>query len=304
MKFDELTYPDRAIGYLAGRLVDGTLVLFLGSGTSSGAGLPNWRVLVKLIRKEVGLRGKPLDDSAKTLQTAADEARQKFGGDDKGFAAVVRKCLYQGKSLEESLVYDDLLVSLGALMMGSRRGTVRRVVTLNFDSVLEYYLSLCGYVSRVVTQPPVDEGAEDVRVYHPHGFLPHPDQKSKSSDFVILGLKSVNERIGSEHDPWFEMVRHLLLSGTALFVGLSENSFRDAALAPLLANVSRQINRRRPTGFWLLPGKSAIIKTVRQEFLDYGVVPLGLETFQEVPKFLLKVCQRAANLHADRQLAI
>src|SRR6185369_1769279 len=127
------------------------------------------------------------NDSADSLQRAADEVRRKFGSDDnRGFAELVQKCLYSGVHLDDEIVRNNLLIALGALMTGSRRGSVSRVVSFNFDSVLEWYISLYGFVPRVVLQPPVDEGSEDVRIYHPHGFLPHPDQHLDGSEFVVL----------------------------------------------------------------------------------------------------------------------
>src|SRR5579871_1192278 len=160
MDFDYLIEYDRAVQFLADRLSDGTLVLFLGAGVSSGARLPEWRALVESMRTDVGLSNDNLTSSADSLERAADEIRRKFYRDDEpGFAELVRKCLYRGISLDDSILDDRLLIALGALLMGSRRGSVRRIVTFNFDSVLESYIWLNGLVPQVVLQPPVDEGA-------------------------------------------------------------------------------------------------------------------------------------------------
>jgi hypothetical protein len=295
MDFDYLTEYDRAVGFLADRLREGTLVLFLGAGVSSGACLPNWSNLVESMRKEVGLPSKDLSSGADSLERAADEIRRRFYPDDEpGFAALVQKCLYRGTSLDDSVLGDRLLTALGALLMGSRRGSVRRIVTFNFDSVLESYIWLNGLVPQVVLQPPVDEGAEDVRIYHPHGFLPHPDLKIRGSDFVMLGSKSINLRIGVPYDPWNELLRHILSTGVGLFVGLSVDSFRDRSLAPLLTAVGVGLNARRPTGFWVLKNEGANDSEVDKELLDCKIVPLRLPGFPEVPKLLLDICQRAA----------
>jgi len=295
MDFDYLTEYDRAVEFLAGNLSAGTLVLFLGAGVSSGARLPGWRALVESMRTEVGLRNENLSSAADSLERAADEIRRKFYPDNEpGFAELVRNCLYRGTSLDDSVLGDRLLTALGALLMGSRRGNVRRIVTFNFDSVLESYIWLNGLVPQVVLQPPVDEGAEDVRLYHPHGFLPHPDLRIKGSGFVVLGSKSINLRIGEAYDPWNELLRHILSTGVGLFVGLSVDSFRDRALAPLLTAVCKGLNARRPTGFWVLKKEDAHDGEVDEEFLDCRIVPLRLPSFAEVPKLLLDVCQKAA----------
>jgi hypothetical protein len=295
MEIDHLTYPERAAEFLSESLSAGTLVLFLGAGASASAGLPNWRSLIESIRTHVGMSNATLDSSADSLQRAVDEVRREhFDGNEKGFAELVRECLYNGVTLDDSLLPNHLLISLGALMMGSRRGSVKRVVTFNFDSVLESYISIYGFVPRVVLQPPVDEGAEDVRIYHPHGFLPHPALGADSSDFVILGLKSINLRLGKRNDDWIELLRHILTTGIGLFIGLSEHSFRDRALAPLLADVAETLKRRRPTGVWVLVSEPGDRDQLTKEFLDLGVVPLHLSTYEEIPKFLLNVCQRSA----------
>jgi hypothetical protein len=273
----------------------GTLVPFLGAGVSSGARLPGWRSLVESLRNKVGLSNDGLDSSADSLERAADEVRRKYYPDDeRGFAELVQACLYHGISLDDSILGDRLLTSLAALMMGTRRGSVKRVVTFNFDSVLESYINLYGFVPRVVIQPPVDEGSEDVTLYHPHGFLPHPDLKINGSNFVILGSRAINLRLGKPHDPWRETLHHVLSTGVGLFVGLSEHSFLDRALAPVLTAVGEELKERRPTGFWLLKSGDADAANVDDEFLGCNIIPLRLPSYEDIPKLLLDVCQRAA----------
>lgn len=292
MQIDHLSSPDHATEFLSECLKEGTLVLFLGAGVSSSANLPRWRTLVERMRDEVGLSNAGLKDSADSLQQAAEEVRLTFDKDDAAFAKLVDVCLYQGVELE-NFSPDKLLISLGALMMGSRRGSAKRVVSFNFDSILEWYLSLCGFVPSVIIKPPVEEGAEDVRVYHPHGFLPHPDLQLDGSDFVILDRKSVDLRIGQPGNPWQELLRHVFSTGTALFIGLSVSSFRDRAIGPLLATVGTVLEDCRPTGFWILPDDEVYDASTDKEMLDRNVVPLHLKK-DEISKFLLGICQHAS----------
>jgi hypothetical protein len=231
--------------------------------------------------------------SADQLQAAADEVKNGFcRGDEREFALLVTTCLYEGVTLSSDLLKNDLLIALGALMMGSRRGSVKRVLTLNFDNVLEWYLTLHGFVPKTIVQPPAMEGAEDVRIYHPHGFLPHPSLSFTPSDFVILGQHSINRRLGTQGDPWFELMRHLLRTGMCLFVGLSEESFRDRALAPLLVTVGEELQHSRPTGFWLLRGDGS--EEQRQAYLTTNIVPLYRKSHQQIPDLLLAICRKAA----------
>jgi hypothetical protein len=254
MAIDHLMEETRALDFLASNLSDGTLVLVLGAGTSAGVGLPNWHTLVNRLRFRADLKAVPMNASADDLQSAADEVLREFcKGDERDFAQLVKASLYDGVTLSSQVLKNDLLIALGALMIGSRRGSVKRVLTLNFDSMLEWYLTLHGFVPRVIVKPPVIEGAEDVRIYHPHGFLPHPSLSFTSSDFVMLGLRSINLRLGTSGDQWFELMRHVLRTGICLFVGLSEQSFRDRALAPLLTAVGKElVNSGQPASGSLL----------------------------------------------------
>lgn len=292
MDIDDLAYPPRASKFLADHLQQGTLVLFLGAGASRGMGLPNWDVFVNRIRNGVGLNPVEDDAIAEDLQIAADEVRDKCVSDDK-YSELLKTCLYQDlEELPSEVLQSELLTAIGALLMGSKRGNIRRVVTLNFDSILEWFLSLYGFVTRVIYRLPELEGAEDVRIYHPHGFLPHSSLPLPDSKFVILDLDSVNERLGTHGNPWVEMTRHLLRSGVCLFVGLSERSFSDRSLAPLLNTVGKEIKNERPTGVWLL--KNKVTEQVKEQFLRDNVVPLEFETDKDIANFLLGVCQNAA----------
>jgi len=293
MAIDHLMQEDRAVEFLARELRRGTLVLVLGAGTSLGAGLPDWRSLVNRLRDKAGMP--PVSTTAADeLQSAADEVLREFcKGNQEVFAHLVKDCLYDGVKLSWNLVKDDLLIALGALISGSRRGSVKRILTLNFDSILEWYLTLHGFVPRVILQPPAIEGAEDVRIYHPHGFLSHPDLNFPESDFVILGLKSINRRLGTQGDPWWEMTRHFFRTGLCLFVGLSPASFKDRALAPLLETVGAELQHDRPTGFWFLHGDRNDAQA--REFLDGNVVPFYYGRHEQAPGFLLSICKQAAD---------
>lgn len=299
MEVGHLTNEGRAVEYLASELSKGTLLLVLGAGASAEVGLPGWAELLRRCRGKMGL---PIDKavdgaSAEVLQQLADDLeRQRFKDNPGGLAQLVKQELYDGVDLGGSFAGRELLVALGALMMGSRRGSASRVITFNYDSVLEWYMSLCGFVSRVVVRPPGLEGAEDVRVYHPHGFLPHPGMLLDDSPEIVLGLSKLNERLGTPGDTWNELMRHLFGTGVALFIGLSVRSFRDRAIAPVLAFVGKQKGRTGATGIWLLADKldpDQSLDDLRAEFGAVGVALLALGK-DRMPGFLLRVCAQAA----------
>ena len=294
--YDLLLYPPRAQQYLASHLRDGSLALFLGAGISQDVGLPGWFELVSRLRKSMGLSHLAPNVGAQALQLAADEIEQ-AGGSSKEYITKVRDQLWAGiDTLSSDILRKELLSALGALLTGSARGTVRSVITLNYDNILESFLSLYGFITCTVKQPPELEGSEDVRIYHPHGFLPHPSSNSVASDFIILSSESVSLRIGLPGNEWRETLRYLLSSHIFLFVGLSERTFDDEILSSLLASVAKIRSGERPTGVWLLKQKTNISKSQNQHFMSRDVVPIGLSSKKKVIDFILGICQEAARL--------
>lgn len=291
--FNELMYEPNAVDYLADNLAKGTLVLFLGAGTSRGFGLPDWASLVNTLRQDVGLSVISSVNSADDLQHAADEVIDKLKGDTDKLINIIQKYLYSGiPSLMDSEIFDNhLLVSISALLMGSKRGHVSRVVTLNYDNMLEWFLSLFGFVVKTIHTLPELEGSEDVRIYHPHGFIPHPNVSKEKSDFVILGMDSANERLGTSRDPWFEMTRHILNSGVCLFLGMSANTLSDRAIAPLFKTSGDNVKGNRPLGVWVVLEK--IDKSKQTVFQRNNIIPLSISSPKEISNFLLKICQSA-----------
>jgi hypothetical protein len=278
---------------LADHLQKGTLVLFLGAGVSVGLGLPNWVDFVNSIRTKAGLPQISPTINADQLQIAADEVRAVVQNIN-DYHLLLRDALYVNiANLSSDVLANKLLISIGALLMGSKRGSVQRVVTLNYDSMIEWYLSLYGFVVRVVDKLPDLEGGEDVRVYHVHGFLPHSNMRGyQNSDEIILGFESVNKRIGTPGDLWVDMLRHIISNGMCLFVGMSENTFNDRALAPLFTTIGAHVSAVRPTGVYVLTGNRN--STVEQHYLRNNMVPLYVNNYDDIPDYLLGICREAA----------
>ena len=68
MSFDYLMHESRAVDFLAGKLIEGTLVLALGAGISLAANLPDWATLVNRLRTRAGLGPLSLPISCKLLR--------------------------------------------------------------------------------------------------------------------------------------------------------------------------------------------------------------------------------------------
>jgi hypothetical protein len=290
--YRELTYPPRAISKLGQYLHSGSITLFLGAGASTGVGLPKWIDLVNNLRETKGLSKVPDYSNADQLQLAVSEFRKKCTSDDE-YNKIVKEVLYADVTNDTNkLLHSDLLMAIGALIMGSRRGSVKKVVTYNFDSVLEWYLQLNGYVSRVIQNLPTLEGSEDVTIYHPHGFLPINELNLSDSETIIFDFHSVNRRIGRVEDHWNNKIRQIMLSSVCLFVGLSINSFRDRAINPFLTNCSDNI-KNGPLGFWLF--KDDISEEDEDACLECKIVPIKFETNLQISDFILEICRNASS---------
>lgn len=264
-------------------------MLFLGAGASKGFGLVNWHELVNLLRREVRLADIPPPNNADDLQHAADEVIDRLKSKDE-LGNLIQKCLYANiPNLTTDIFEQHLLVSISALLMGSKRGHVSRVITLNYDSMLEWFLSLFGFVVKTIDNLPALEGSEDVKIYHPHGYVPHPEYSLDRSNEIILGMMSANKRIGTPGEPWFEMIRHLLNTGLCLFIGMSSNTLSDRALAPLFSTAGETHRGTRPLGIWLL--LESLGSSQELIYQRNNIVPLQFSTSKEISEFILKIAQ-------------
>ena len=112
-------------------LRDGECVLFIGSGLSSGAGLPSWSNLVRLLADKMHLAGQSED--LDYFLDVAQVYRQKPDRDEKDQLPQVVRQQFGGAKGTPTLAH-YLLMSLG----------VRYVITTNYDSLLERTLTACA----------------------------------------------------------------------------------------------------------------------------------------------------------------
>jgi len=286
--------PDLAIDFLAHHLRQGSLGLALGAGASKYLKLPEWGVLVDTCSKAEGLPSLPPKSPTADLCARMEEIEKKHsasGKADKGHSAsyrsLVQTALYSGIRFND-ILHGELLMALGALLMGSKRGSITEVINLNFDDVLEWYLYLHGHDIDVVTSLPTLRTAADVTIYHPHGFLPAHSEFTQS-DFLIFSEESYDSKMGDLLEAWTELTRSFLKSKVVLCVGLSGN---DPTFGPIFKNVQTALGSSRPTGVWMFTKGSDPKKLTSLE--DRNFVVLELDDHDKWPHFLLAVCQQAA----------
>jgi hypothetical protein len=285
---------ERARSVLAERLNEQVLALFLGAGVSMAVGLPDWRTLTERcgIRAEMDRDDLDRRLAGQDYQGIIAEVEKRYPFDE--YAEVVRAALYEGfKGVSFSTCRCPLLIALGSLVSGGQRGRVSEIVSLNFDDILEWYLSLHGYRTQSVSNMPRLLKSGLIQVYHIHGFLAHPERSRKRSNFLVFSRGSAEERLTDIDNPFKAVMVQVLRTKVSLFVGMSEKTAIDYLLSPLLKKVAQEgaATEGRPTGFWLFDAQ--ISEEVATHLKDRNVVPLTFPSRQAIAEFLLSVCGEA-----------
>jgi hypothetical protein len=299
MTLPDLADPGVAELYLADLLNHGELSLLLGAGVSMSMGLPSWEALVSACESAVKLKGKP-NRSARELMEAIDDVRRAL--EDQGrtheLLELVRSNLYPADftvvgGYPNSLLTNHMLLAIGALVMSSSRGSVSQVITFNFDDLLEWYLHLHGFTTQVISDfPALVRGDADVTIFHPHGFLPLVSEVYERTSWLVLSHQELVQRLSDETSKWSTLMETIFLSKRFLAVGTSMN---DIDVELLLARARRHIPDE-PLGFLVAPRSAD--GTRERRLMEAGVVPVGVESRDAIPEFLLSVCRRAASAHS------
>lgn len=289
--FEDQCDRDVACNALAALLRDRQLALFLGAGVSMGMGLLNWSDLVQRCERAVGIDPAMVaynTDYPRRMQSVRDN----LGGAN--YIDIVRSGLYPDDYLANAeypdrILVEKMLIALGALVMASARGSVGDVITMNFDDVLEWYLHLHGFAVQVVTEPAtLLSGSADVRIHHFHGFAPLTSIARPSSALVFSYHEYIERLAQDSSAPWPTLLANQLMTKTLVFVG---SSMSDTDIDVALSRARNHVLGSRPLGYALLvdPGIDKV-----QHLKSFGIVPVQLPSFDEVPNFLLEVCRRAA----------
>lgn len=288
---ERLAHPDAAAEYLGGCLFRGSLALLLGAGVSEPLGAPLYRALIDSCLAELGepaFEGADLELGATRVARIAEEK-------GKNLQMLLTSHLYpKGAPRPSDLMRSARMGALGAMLMGSKRGNVDTVLTLNFDSLLEEYLLLHGYVVNVVTKLPSLIGSEDVTVFHPHGYLPSetgPGKPSPSPE-LIFTKESVSKMLGNPSHPTPFLMREIIRAKVLLLLGVSPGTTIGNALGPILSHESAAIRPDRPSAFWI--SAETPDADYRRVLLSANVVPVVLDSFERVDEFLLSICREAA----------
>ncbi len=293
----ELEIKEKALEFLAKNLINESLSLFLGAGISKSFDLDNWKALLNKLNTDPEINLPILtkeEYSADEYQTAANNIVRKLSGDDQKLIALISKYLYDGLNLSESfdIFEHKQLISLASLIMGNRRGRVENIFTLNYDSLLEYYLKSFGFTVTAVYDLPYFSTGHDVEIFHPHGYIPHKLMKQKSSKEIILSKTQADKRLGCAESLWFSLVKHYLSKNVFLFIGMSEATAGDRMISPLLQNVKDNVYR--DLGIWIFHHQ--VKDSVMDDLRELRIAPLVLEGKNEIANFLLSISRKAMEI--------
>lgn len=288
--FIELKQREYAIDYLANHLIEGTITLFLGAGASKGFRLPSWVELCNKFREKYGLSDIPVTSPTESIQLAIDEALDKIDHDELKKIEIIKELLYPTSFSIKNAYESHLLIALSSLLIGRKRGHVNKVVTYNYDSMLEWFLSLFGFEVNTIRELPALEGSEDVRIYHPHGYIPHDSLNMEGSNFAIFGMTDANRRLKPDNI-WFQKIRQIMSTSICLFVGLSGNSLTDRSMAPLFNEIGDLVKDDRPLGIWIY--MDTLTEPKDKEFLRNNIIALEINDPDEICNFILEISQKA-----------
>lgn len=274
--------------FLAEQLVNGRLSLALGAGASMGFGLPNWDNLIADAFAKRGLT-KP---TALTNEHAADALLAACGNDDLRFASLISEVLYSGIDLSMvKLKQKELLAALGAITMASSRGSVGRVVSFNYDNLLETYLDYYGFDVESIAKVPHWDSRTDVKIYHPHGFLPS-DKIGTAIAPIVLAQSHYDRIVGKTHVVWNSVLLEIFSSSTMIFIGLSG---ADNNLTSLLQSANdNHVSKARHDAFWGIRFSDSVDDARSHIWQMRGVFQVTLSSYEEIPGWLFEVCQIAA----------
>jgi len=279
---------------LSEHLYEGKLALALGAGASRFLGFPVWWQLVHEICDNY--RGKSSineDTSTDELINTVDEIKREIN-DSVKFNKLVKKILYKNVNYDDTtILHNELLISLGSLMMGSRRGSVNNVITYNYDDLIEWYLRLHGFDVRVIHNPRTMTTNSDVTIYHPNGYLPLKNDEDCNQKLIFSETSFIYRQRGSEIDDklWNNILDRLFIEKTFIFIGLSG---KDSTIYSRLLDIyETQLDKKRPIGYWFYIREDGMKKQEFDKNIKYGIVPIVVKSADDIPRYLLDICQIA-----------
>jgi hypothetical protein len=285
-----------------------SLIPVLGAGASYLSGIPRWRALVvSALQRSVSDTAIPahitttLDNLDRSLT-----AQVRFVESSLGVRAAFRShlfdCLYE--NYDPSFNRNPTLSATVAFILnpsGSRREALHDVITYNFDNLIELAIAARQthrrsplLVRPVYSFSEYEDGGlpREVRVYHPHGFIPHASTFSESLDVPIVFSETDYHEHYLDYNYWANQLQLAAFDRhTCLFIGLS---LTDPNLRRLLdvSHKRRSTTHRHFAVFRVLPSSAGTSPPYLREYAidtdlrSLGIAPIWVSDFAEIPALL------------------
>jgi hypothetical protein len=284
MIWEFLKSRSNLLEYLANELINSRITLFIGSGISLSFKVLGWNDLVQDVCLVAGVKYDPTVGNDVLMNYCKAALGNKY-------KQTVKNSLYKTYNPDlNQIATNKLLVALGALVIGSKRGKVNKVVTYNYDDVLETYLLYHGYMPNSISKVPYIKIDSDIDIYHPHGFLPF--LIGKDSEILVLDQDSYVKSTGIDN-PFYREIESAALSTTCLFIGISG---RDRAVNDLLIrsyeNHISRYTKNSVQGF-IFKLESDIADFEEESLKSKGIFCIKIHDHDEIPIYLSEICQRA-----------
>lgn len=186
----------------------GSLGLVVGAGVSISAGLPTWQQLVNRMA-ELGKLGSDIGVASLRPETSARYLAGKLR--PQRFHRILRRALYES--------YCDGSPLLKAVVDLARSGRVSRVVSSNYDDLLEEKLEALGVSIQAVYDGRAPRQPGAMQIVHIHGFVPR--LSSQSYGELIFTEEDYNRLYNSGYNWQTLELLDVLRHGRCVFVGHS-----------------------------------------------------------------------------------
>ena len=274
------------------------MTLVCGAGVSAKLNIPTWDQLVDTLYRQIyrsistDLKFGSITEmrrKGRTTNLTMIRNLENVGGFREEVRRAVRDRLYL-KYDESSLKY--LVTPICKLFL--RKGLrypIRDVITYNFDNTIERELRSLGRtdVHTVYTAESYPVHKRGIQIYHPHGFLPHPDDDPHNR--ALEANMVFSERDYNLHfmDPshWANVVQlHHFMHRTCLFIGIS---MADINMRRLLDHAhERTKGHVRHISIQRAKGDNIADAYLEKDLSSLGMDTLWVTDYSEIPKVLRK----------------
>lgn len=315
----------------------GSFSLALGAGVSSSAGLPDWNTLLNslfvsmLSEENIGegesnhsqvaqIVGRLMEvDGPSALMLARYIRKGLAAGsptEQQVFIEAITKQLYELRNTNFP-IESNLITAIATLCTPTRTGAkIKSILTYNFDDFIERALRAKALLHKSVFEEFETAAAEELPVYHVHGFLPQDRASYSNLDRCTLVFSEEGyHQIYRDAYHWSNLAQLNIFKETScLMIGLS---LTDPNLRRLLEIASKSLEKPKHFAFMrrLNPVKFKrgegsvplkIPNAVIERFLDrhhstneelmreLGVTVIWYESYDDIPVILdrIRVGQR------------